>query len=238
MVYRYMRPKFGHRETRRSSTKYIINDWPKTFNDQVYPRIPFLIRAKPYRIKVPEQYGNNPSGQLKGLAFSVTKLIKDERIVLPYNRATEIRPQVERLIVEAMRNGDRHRPTMDLANFWLIDKSLIHKLFKELVLRYQDYSSAFTAMHLLGMDYSYYNKTITEVKEGPRFCEPKRGEVVLELRENGLPPIIRPKLNKSGLLTNVLLASAKEKYQLESKVAIEAAAAATRLELTRTTAQK
>lgn len=225
MVYRYIKPRFGHRETKRSSAKFVINEYNKTFNDQVYPRIPFLIRSKPYRLKVPAQYGNNLSGQLKGLTFPMSNLFRDERIVLGYNKASELRPHVERLIVEAMRNGDRHRPTMDLANFWLIDKSLIHKLFKELVPRYANYNSAFTAMHFLGIDYSYYNKTLTEVKNQPKgLKEPKRGDVVLELRENNLPAISRPRLlNKPGLLTNVLLAGARETYQRETKAAIDAA---------------
>lgn len=222
MVYRYIKPRFGHRETKRSSAKYIINEYNKTFNDQVYPKIPFLIRSKPYRLRVDVQFGNNPSGQLYGQALKVTQLIRDERIVLGYNRATEIRPQVERLIVEAMRNGDRHRPTMELANFWLVDKSLVHKLFKELVPRYANYSSAFTAIHHLGIDYSFYDRTITEVKKSRGHREPTKGDVVLEMRGNGLPPITRPKLDKSGLLTNVLLSSARERYYLETKAAIEA----------------
>jgi large subunit ribosomal protein L17 len=191
--------------------KYVINEQDKTFNDKVYPALPFKIRSKTYRMKVPEQYGNNPSGQLAGLARKVTELVRDERIVLGYNKATEVRNHVERLIVEAMQNGDRHRPTMALANFWLLDKSLIHKLFKELVPRYANYSSAFTALHNLGLDYSIYGRTMTEWKKlGSGALAEKRGQCVLELRQNNLPPITRPQLNRSELLTNVLLKSARE----------------------------
>lgn len=223
MVYRYIKPKFCHRATKRDGgVKYIINDENKTFNDRVYPRIPFLVRAKPYRLKVPQQFGNNPSGQLKGLAFKVTDLIRDERIVLNYNKATEIRPHVERLIVDAMIYGDRHRPTMALANFWLLDKSMIHKLFKELVPRYRDYPAAFTAIHHIGMDYDLYKRTMTEIARD-RHLEPRRGECVLELRGNNLPPIKRPKLNRSELLTNMLLQGARESRQLELRAAIVAA---------------
>lgn len=177
----------------------IINELPKTYSDAIYPQLPFLIRAKKRNIKVPERFGNNPSGQLKGLAFTITELFKKERIVLNYSKATEIRPHAERLIVEAMRNGDRHRQTMALANFWLLDKQLIHKLFKELVPRYSDYNSAFTALHMLGGNY--------EILSNRDRCYYKT-QAVLELRGNNLPPITRPKLNKSGLLTNVLISAA------------------------------
>lgn len=212
MVYRYIKPKFCHTNTKKAGgVKYVINELDKTFNDKVYPALPFAIRRRKYKIKIPEQFGNNPSGQLAGLARKVTDLVRDERIVLHYNKATEVRNHAERLIVEAMQNGDRHRPTMALANFWLLDKSLIHKLFKELVPRYSSYSSAFTALHFLGIDYQQYGRTMTECKESRNTSlASRRGECVLELRGNSLDPIIRPKLNRPELLTNVLLKSAKE----------------------------
>ena len=34
------------------------------------------------------------------------------------------------LIAEAIKYGDRHRPTMEMASFWLTEKQLVHKLFK------------------------------------------------------------------------------------------------------------
>ena len=217
MVFRHIKTTFCHRNTKRSSTKYIINDAPKTYNDAVYPRLPFLIRAKKYNIKVGSYLGNNPGGQLRGLASSVTRLIRDERIELSYNKATEIRPHVERLIVEAMRNGDCHKPTMELANFWLVDKLMIHKLFKELVPRYSSYSSAFTALYRLGPDYGYAALTMTELKERHTRKRLARGDAVLELRGSNLPPIIRPHLNRSELLTNVLLSAVRERQQFDAK---------------------
>lgn len=221
MVWRVIPKKFCKWSTKRNSTKWIINEPEKTFNDAVYPRIPFVIRKKPYRLKVPEKFGNNPSGQLYGQAITVTKLFQKERILLSFNRATEIRPHVERLIVEAMRYGDKHRPTMALANFWLTDKSMIHKLFKELVPRYQDYPSAFTSVHYLTPDYSYYGMSMTEIKEkkkkGEFGYDPKRMDVVLELRGNDLPSVPRIKLNRSELLTNVLLSGVREQKELDIK---------------------
>lgn len=206
MVFRKLPTKFAVERLRRRSTRLIVNELPKTFNDAVYPQIPFLIRAKKYNIKCPTN--NNPSGQLYNLTWSLTELFRDERIVLGYNRATELRPHVERLIVEAMRNGDRHRPTMELANFWLREKNLIHKLFKVFVPRYENYASAFTAMHLLGKDYEKWAAPLTDYLEG-KIHHHTRGEVVLEMRDNGLPQILRPQLKRAGLLTNVLMDAAR-----------------------------
>jgi len=226
MVYRRAPFYFRLRSVPRTTAKLIKNELPVTYNDKVYPQIPYLIRKKQAKIKVSNQIGNNLSGQLVGLAQKVTKLIRDERLVCSsFNTATTIRPHVDRLIVEAMRYGDKHRPTMALANFWLLDKSLIHKLFKELVPRYENYTSAFTAIHRLGYDYSKCNLTVTEAKK--RTGVPLRfgggGETIIELRGNNLPPIVRPKLNKSQFLSNVLINAARLNLkQMDAKEAIEA----------------
>lgn len=206
MVFRKIPCRFAVERVKKSATRYIVNELPKTFNDAVYPQLPFLIRQKQYRIRT--RVNNNPGGQLYALTGPFTDLIRDERIVLGYNRATELRPHVERVIVEAMRNGDRHRPTMELANFWLREKNLIHKLFKVIVPRYENYASSFTAMHLLGRDYEKWAAPLTDYLEG-KVHHHVRGEVVLEMKDNGLPRILRPQSNRAGLLTNVLMNSAR-----------------------------
>lgn len=207
MVYRPARFVFASWRTKRRSSKWIINEPLTVPNDQVYPQIPFLIRSKKYKIKT--KINNNPDGQLFNQTLSVTRLFRDERIVMNFNKACEIRPQVERLIVEAMRNGDKHRPTMALANYWLREKNLIHKLFKVFVPRYENYASSFTAIHMLGFDYQLNAIPFTE----RRYCKKAvsvQGEAVLEMRGNPLPPIIRPSVKKSGLLTNLLIEGAKD----------------------------
>lgn len=192
--------------------KLIINPKHSTLNDAIYPRLPFLARATKFKIKSP--IDNNPAGQLYNLSIQLSNLFRDERIVLHYPKATEVRPQAERLIVEAIRHGDRHKPTMELANYWLREKNLVHKLFKVFVPRYENYASAFTALHMLGMDYDKASWTITErskLRRSQTYIHP-RGEAVLEMRGNCLPPIKRPYLDRSNLLTNVLLNSARENY--------------------------
>lgn len=211
MVYRPPVARFQKFHIRNKLIQQLImNPKHTTLNDAIYPRIPFLVRAKKYNIKSPVD--NTPSGQLYGLSLRLTDLFRDERIVLNYNKGTEIRTHAERLIVEAIRNGDRHKPTMELANYWLREKNLVHKLFKVFVPRYENYASAFTAIHMLGIDYEKYGLTMTERSKMTRaeFDVHPRGEVVLEMRGNCLPPIKRPSLDRRDLLTNVLLNSARE----------------------------
>lgn len=213
MVFRKGVFRFGFKSIKKRTARWILSEQEKVPNDKVYPQIPFLIRSKKYKIKVKRE--NNPAGQLYNQTFAVTDLIRNERIVLNYNKAAEIRPQVERLIVEAMRYGDKHRPTMALANYWLKEKNLVYKLFNVLVPRYENYTTAFTALHMLGKDYDTYAKTYTEAQKGTYYH--KMGEAVLELRGNDLPPIVRPKLKRSGLLTNILIDSARENYKKEQQ---------------------
>lgn len=55
---------------------------------------------------------------------------------------------------------------MELANFWIIEKQLIHKLFKVLVPRYQNYTTSFTKLH--NAPYIYpgyaYKRAVLELK--------------------------------------------------------------------------
>ena len=94
------------------------------------------------RVKIlpnPRLFGNpeGPLGRLKKMRHTVTALVRHERIELNLQRADEARPYAERLISEAIRYGDTHKPTMDLADFWLEDKTLVPKLFKVLAPRYK-----------------------------------------------------------------------------------------------------
>lgn len=215
MVFRKIPLPFNKFTTKKKSHKFIINEVPKTFNDAVYPQIPFMIRSKRYNMKNP--IDKSLGGQLYGLTFAVTDLFRDERVVLGYNKATEIRPHVERLIVEAIRNGDRHRPTMALANFWLREKNLIHKLFKVFVPRYEIYPTAFTAIHMLGIDYALHGLTMDERAKYKNMPSGPKGQAVIEMRGNNLPRVIRPQLSKPGFLTNVLLDSARQFRESETK---------------------
>lgn len=70
------------------------------------------------------------------------------------------------LISEALRHGPQHTETMEFAKFWIIEKQLIHKLFKVLVPRYQNYTTSFTKLH--NAPYIYpgyaYKRAVLELK--------------------------------------------------------------------------
>lgn len=55
---------------------------------------------------------------------------------------------------------------MELANFWIKEKQLVHKLFKVLVPRYQNYTTSFTKLHNAPCIYPgyAYKRAILELK--------------------------------------------------------------------------
>ncbi|GFT57879.1 39S ribosomal protein L17 [Nephila pilipes] len=116
---------------------------------------------------------DGPVGRINKIKKTLSALFKYERIELFLPRCDETRGYAERLITEAIRHGDQHPPTMDLANFFLEDKQMIHKLFKVLVPRYKDYQTSFTEMYLIP-DKCYLAAELKNV----RFMQ----ECVLELK--------------------------------------------------------
>ncbi|KAJ8887962.1 hypothetical protein PR048_007446 [Dryococelus australis] len=153
------------------------------------------VANRPRKLKNPD----GPKGRLRKLQKTVTALIKHERIELNYNRADEARGFAERLISEAVRHGDCHRTTMELADFWLLEKQLMHKLFKVLVPRFQNYSISYTRFFLAPS--SYPDKT--------------RKRAVLELRGNPYPPLTSDTSQNRNLIHNVLLDEARKEYRLQ-----------------------
>lgn len=140
-------------------------------------------------------------GRLDKLRKTVTGLVKNERIELYSQRADEARQYAERLISDAARYGDCHKPTMEMATFWLIEPQLVHKLFKVLVPRYADCTTSYTRMF-----------------RAPKIYPGRNLErAVLELRGNPFPPLIGQQNNRRNLLHNVLLDEAK-KAKLREKV--------------------
>lgn len=53
-----------------------------------------------------------------------------------------------------------------MANFWITEKQLVHKLFKVLVPRYQNYTTSFTKLHKAPNIYpiGHYERAILELK--------------------------------------------------------------------------
>ncbi|XP_047997904.1 39S ribosomal protein L17, mitochondrial [Leguminivora glycinivorella] len=154
------------------------------------------------RIKIPAQprklrNSQGPEGRLNKLRKTVTGLIKHERIELNYNRADEARQYAERLISDAIRYGDCHKPTMEIADYWLLEKELVHKLFKVLVPRYENFDKSYTRMH-----------------KAPRAMNVRnQDKAVLELRGNPYPSLINKHGNNRQLIQNILLDAAKYDYR-------------------------
>lgn len=137
-----------------------------------------------------------PQGRLKKLRHTVNALFKYERLELNYTLADETRGYAERvrkalvgppglvrsfvyilsvrpvfffftqLISEAIRHGDTHKPTMEMADHWIEEKQLIHKLFKVLVPRYSDYKTSYTMMYRAPKAYPdvVYPRSVLELK--------------------------------------------------------------------------
>ncbi|CAB3244335.1 unnamed protein product [Arctia plantaginis] len=159
------------------------------------------------RIQVPPRHRNlqnpkGPEGRLDKLRKTVTGLIKYERIELNANRADEARQYAERLISEAIRHGDCHKPTMETADFWLLEKQLVHKLFKVLVPRYENSNLSYTKMYKAPK---------------PQYAR-VLDKAVLELRGNPYPNLTNKLTNNKYLIQNVLLDAAKHDYR-QSKYA-------------------
>uniref|UniRef100_A0A7G3AQD2 Large ribosomal subunit protein bL17m n=1 Tax=Lutzomyia longipalpis TaxID=7200 RepID=A0A7G3AQD2_LUTLO len=158
-------------------------------------QLKFAVGPVHRRLRCPD----GPEGRMLKLRKTVTALFKNERIELFYTRADEARGYAEQLINEAIRYGDCHRATMELADFWLLDKQCVHKLFKVLVPRYENYQVSYTRMYKAPREYPgmYYKRA------------------VLELRGNPFPPLVPDKVQNRNYIHNVLLDEAKKAYRQE-----------------------
>ncbi|RUS76192.1 hypothetical protein EGW08_016036 [Elysia chlorotica] len=163
----------------------------------------FRHRMHPRKIQTGLSEG--PEGRLKRMRQIVSGLIRYERVEPTFAQADEARQYAERLLYLAIKNGDKHKETMDMADFWLLEKDLIHKLFKVLVPRYQSYTTCFTDLHKLAVEY------------------PGQGfpRAVLELRGNPWPPIVPRQRDTRYLLSNILLAGARKDYHISKQKARE-----------------
>lgn len=95
---------------------------------------------------------------------------------------------------------------METADFWLLEKQLVHKLFKVLVPRFQDYNVSYTRMLKAPKPYpgKYYDRAL------------------LELRGNPYPPLTPDNSQNRNLIHNVLLDEAKKAYRAEKYAQIAA----------------
>ena len=90
---------------------------------------------------------------------------------------------------------------MELADYWILQKDLVPKLFQVIVPRYENKLGPYTQVHKLPADYQ---------KGGIK-------KICMELKENGLPPIQKPEHTRdfSNSLTNILIGALKQDYKFK-----------------------
>lgn len=86
---------------------------------------------------------------------------------------------------------------MEIADYWLLEKELVHKLFKVLVPRFEYSTTSFTRMYKAPKP--QYGRNIDKA--------------VLELRGNPYPSLINKQANNRQLIQNILLDAAKYDYR-------------------------
>lgn len=108
------------------------------------------------------------------------------------------------MISEAIRHGDTHATTMETADFWMLEKQLVHKLFKVLVPRFENSSHSYTRMYRAPREYpGMYHK-----------------KAILELRGNPFPPLASDLSTNRNLLHNILLDEARKEYRKDKYASI------------------
>ncbi|XP_019373825.1 PREDICTED: 39S ribosomal protein L17, mitochondrial [Gavialis gangeticus] len=100
-------------------------------------------------------------------------------------------------LIDYAKRGDTDERAMSMANFWLTEKDLVHKLFKVLALRFQDYSSPYTRL--------------LQVPKGTNLDRAKLG--VLEYKGNPLPPLVEHRDSEKTLLNQLLKGYREEVLQ-------------------------
>uniref|UniRef100_A0A915J1F9 Large ribosomal subunit protein bL17m n=1 Tax=Romanomermis culicivorax TaxID=13658 RepID=A0A915J1F9_ROMCU len=137
-----------------------FNNYYRTFIDTVktakqyskpLPTIPVTVPVKPYALK--DGVVKTSEGRLIVIQKMLTSLYREERIDILRHQAIALRPYAERLIQIAIEYGNCHKETMELCNYWLLEKDLIQKLFNVYVPRFRNCPTAFTRMYLYSTDY-------------------------------------------------------------------------------------
>ena len=148
--------------------------------------------------------------RLELIRKQVTSLIVNERLEMTKYSGVTVREYTERLIQEAINHGDTHRPTMELADWWLEDKSAIHKLFKVLVPRLQSQPHSFTRLF-------YSPSQASANKEGQdRMMRHWKPKVVIEVVGHPFPPLRYSNTEPNRkMIHNVLLSEARRELRLQ-----------------------
>ena len=175
---------------------------------QISPR-PYNIKS---RLNPPSSVAsyNGNRYRLEILRKQVTNMIVNERLEFSKHMGITVREYTERLIQEAVIHGDKHKPTMELADWWLEDKAAIHKLFKVLVPRLKDQPHSYTRL------FNSPSQASANKEGQDAIMKQWRPKVVIELVGHPFPPLhysnVEP--NKK-MIHNVLLSEARRELRLQ-----------------------
>ncbi|KAF8359994.1 mrpl-17 [Pristionchus pacificus] len=142
----------------------------------------------------------NRRARLEVLRKIVTRLVREERAELQWNRAVEARPYLERLIQLAVEKGPSDEYTNEMVEWWLPEPGLDYKLYEVIAPRFVDRPAPFTGLYRLP------SKRLEQYIQNKRIFW-KRYEIgVLEIEGNPFPAVVSPPhTNNSHLLLNQLL---------------------------------
>ncbi|XP_060073104.1 large ribosomal subunit protein bL17m-like [Ylistrum balloti] len=161
-------------------------------------------RKHPRKLQRASGRDGGPQGRVQKLQEMVTKLIRYERIESTLPKCDEARGYTEQLINLAVEKGDQDKHAMEMADYWLTEKDLIHKLFKVLAPRYSHMKNfRYTQMYRLPIKYPGTDNT---------------SPAVLELKGNPWPPVVPNQNEKKFLLTNILLKELFKEKQARGEV--------------------
>jgi len=118
---------------------------------------------------------------------------------------------MERLLQLAIERGTDDECTMEMCNWWVMEKDLIHKLFEVYVPRFEHHPAPYTRLFRLPTQ-----RMMTHKNRGHEFWK----EVpmsVLELKGNPFPPVIAKPENHANSLLNVLLREEAKRRRKEGQ---------------------
>ncbi|KAM4014240.1 large ribosomal subunit protein bL17m isoform 1-T1 [Anomaloglossus baeobatrachus] len=149
--------------------------------------------------KVARRMGLGPRSRLDMLRNLLTALVRHERIETTWARADELRFYADK-IIDYGKCGDNDETAMKMADFWLTEKDLVHKLFKTLVPRFNSHDSSYTSM------YQIPNRENLD----------RAKMAVIEYKGNPLPPLPVHRRDHEKTLVNQLLLG----YRLDNPLPI------------------
>lgn len=162
------------------------------------PRIRATIGHIPQRLKT-ANIEPSSRARLEVLRRIVTRLVREERAELQWNRAVEARPYLERLIQLGVERGENDEYTAEMMEWWLPEVDLIEKMHRVIVPRFVNKEAPFTSIYRLP-DQRLQQYTMGKIERWKRY------EIaVLEIDGNPFPPVLGEKPDKSSSLLNVLL---------------------------------